>query len=75
MQLKQLKIGRAAKIVSLAKGLSCYRKRLIAMGLIPGTELTITRIAPLGDPIEVSVRGFMLTLRKEEAGILNIEAL
>ncbi|MBA3660797.1 MAG: ferrous iron transport protein A [Gammaproteobacteria bacterium] len=75
MQLKQLKVGSKAIITSLAKGCSCYRKRLIAMGLIPGTEITLTRIAPLGDPIEVKVRGFMLTLRKDEAGIVNIEAL
>jgi len=49
-----------------------YRQRLIAMGLIPGTEFTVSRMAPLGDPIEILVRGFALSLRKHEASILQI---
>jgi ferrous iron transport protein A len=42
-------------------------KRLMMMGLIPGTSFTVVRVAPLGDPIEIKVRGFNLSLRREEA--------
>lgn len=75
MQVIELKRGQTVKVVSLGKGESTYRKRLIAMGLIPGTAFTVLRIAPLGDPIEIQVRGFALSLRKEEANILHIEEI
>jgi ferrous iron transport protein A len=75
MQFRDLKVGHTARIISLAKGALAYRKRLIAMGLIPGTEFTVSRMAPFGDPIEILVRGFALSLRKEEANILQIEAV
>ena len=73
MQLKDLKIGSKARIVALTAGEKTYRHRLISMGLLPGTELTVLRAAPLGDPIEISVRGFALSLRKQEANILQLE--
>ncbi len=50
-----------------------YKKKLLAMGLTPGTEFTVTRVAPLGDPIEILVRGFKLSLRKDEAAALIVE--
>ena len=52
-----------------------YKRKLLAMGLTPGTEFTVTRVAPLGDPVEILVRGFKLSLRKDEAAALVIEAL
>ncbi len=52
-----------------------YKKKLLAMGLTPGTEFTVTRVAPLGDPVEILVRGFKLSLRKDEAAALVIEKL
>lgn len=73
MQLKNIKIGTKARIIGLHAGEKVYRHKLISMGLIPGTELTVTRIAPLGDPIEILVRGFALSLRKNEASILQLE--
>lgn len=73
MQLKDMKIGNKARIVRLSSGEKGYRHRLICMGLIPGTELTVSRIAPLGDPVEIQVRGFALSLRKGEASILQLE--
>jgi ferrous iron transport protein A len=73
MQLKDMKIGDKARIVRLGEGDKSYRQCLVSMGLIPGTELTVTRIAPLGDPVEVLVRGFALVLRKNEAAILQLE--
>lgn len=73
MQLSQMKVGEKGRIVGLQAGEKVYRHRLISMGLIPGTEFTVKRIAPLGDPVEITVRGFELSLRKMEASILQIE--
>lgn len=71
--LSDMKVGSIGRIVGLAAGEKVYRQRLISMGLIPGTEFIVSRIAPLGDPIEIIVRGFSLSLRKNEARILKIE--
>lgn len=73
MLLNQLKTGHKGRIISIQSGQSLYRNRLISMGLLPGTEFVVTRIAPLGDPVEITVRGFSLSLRKHEASILRIE--
>ena len=73
MRVSELKVGAKARIIALGPNPPVYRKRLIAMGLIPGTEFTLLRMAPLGDPIEIKVRGFALSLRKHEASILHIE--
>lgn len=73
MQVSELKIGQKVRVISLLKaGDKAYRQRLIAMGLIPGTEFSVSRMAPFGDPIEIQVRGFALSLRKAEANILQI---
>ena len=52
-----------------------YRKKLLSMGLTPGTEFTLQRTAPLGDPVEIIFRGFSLSLRKQEAAGLWVEKL
>ncbi|MGC9503121.1 FeoA family protein [Baaleninema sp.] len=71
--LRDLKIGSTGRVLSYDCPRRGYRKRLLAMGLTPGTEFTITRYAPLGDPIEIKVRGFSLTLRKDDADALVVE--
>jgi Fe2+ transport system protein FeoA len=73
MQLAEMKIGFKGRILAINAGEKIYRQRLIAMGLVPGTEFLVSRIAPLGDPVEITVRGYALSLRKHEAGILVIE--
>ena len=73
MRISELKVGEKAKIVAIEARHTPYRQRLIAMGLLPGTPFTVTRIAPLGDPIEIQVRGCMLSLRKSEANILQVQ--
>lgn len=73
--MNSLKIGQKARILTLKGGDKAYRQRLMAMGLLPGTEFVVTRIAPLGDPIEILVRGSLLSLRKNEASILSVEPL
>lgn len=75
MQFRELKVGQVARVVALKSGDKLYRQRLIAMGLLPGTEFTVSRMAPFGDPIEILVRGIALSLRKEEANILQIEPI
>lgn len=75
MQVSELKVGHRARILSFGAADMAYRKRLIAMGLLPGTEFTVIQMAPLGDPIEIKVRGFALSLRKNEANILKIVKL
>ena len=73
MKITDLSIGNKAKIIGFNQGAAAYRHKLISMGLIAGTEFNLTRIAPLGDPIQISVRGFSLVLRKKEAELLLIE--
>ncbi|MGR9045337.1 MAG: FeoA family protein [Gammaproteobacteria bacterium] len=75
LTLKSLKTGDSGRIIGFEKSAKAYRKRLLAMGLTPGTEFKVTRYAPMGDPIEIKLRGFSLTLRKDEASILLIEKL
>lgn len=71
--LNDLSPGERVKIIGFYKDQPSYRNRLLAMGLTIGTEFTLVRVAPLGDPIEISVRGFSLILRKNEAKILKLE--
>ncbi len=73
MQLCEMKVGHTGRIIKIQAGDSVYRHRLISMGLLPGTVFIVSRIAPLGDPVEITVRGFALSLRKHEASILQIE--
>jgi ferrous iron transport protein A len=75
MRLKEMKVGGRGRIVGIHQGEKVYRQRLLSMGLIPGTEFTVSRIAPLGDPVEIMVRGFALSLRKGEANIIDIQGL
>lgn len=74
-QVQDLKPGDSARVVGFAAGDRDYRQRLLAMGLTPGAAFTVTRVAPLGDPVEVAVRGFKLTLRRGEAAILKVERI
>jgi len=69
-KLKDLKIGEKAIIIGYEKKGEKYRQKLLSMGLTKNTEIVLLKYAPLGDPVELSVRGFKLSLRKEEADIL-----
>ena len=75
LSLKNLSVGDSGRVIGFEQSGKAYRKRLLAMGLTPGTEISITRFAPMGDPVEIKLRGFSLTLRKDEAAILLIEKL
>lgn len=67
VSLDNLGVGEQGRITGLT-GESDVRRRLMEMGLTPGTMLRVVRFAPLGDPIDVEVRGYHLSLRKHEAG-------
>ena len=70
--LSEFAIGESGVIVCV-KGEGKVRRRLFDMGLTPGAELTMRKKAPLGDPIEITVRGYELTLRKIEAACVEVE--
>lgn len=71
-RLKDLKPGESGEIVAYDGKDPVYRNKLLAMGLTKGTEVKLIKVAPLGDPVEVAVRGYNLSLRKAEADILRI---
>lgn len=70
--LKQAKIGDTVKVVKL-HGEGAIKRRIMDMGITRGTEIYIRKVAPLGDPIEVTVRGYELSLRKADADMIEIE--
>lgn len=72
MTLDKLKIGSEAVITKVG-GEGSLRLRLLDMGLIPKTRVKMVKIAPMGDPVEIRVRGYELTLRKEDAGFIEIK--
>ncbi|PWV63194.1 FeoA family protein [Plasticicumulans acidivorans] len=74
-RLKDLSIGDRGRVTGFDKGATPYRKKLLSMGLTPGVEFELTRYAPMGDPVEIRVRGFALTLRQEEAQGLQVERI
>ena len=75
MQIKDLRVGDRARVTGFTVAGGAYRRKLLAMGLTPGTELAVTRVAPLGDPMELRVRGFSVSLRRDEAEVLSVEKL
>ena len=71
--LQDLAVGESGTVSGYVKGPSVYREKLLAMGLTKGTSFIVERIAPTGDPVEIHVRGFALSLRKDEASVLLVE--
>ena len=70
--LNQVKIGDTAKVVRL-HGEGAIKRRIMDMGITKGVEVYVRKVAPLGDPIEVNVRGYELSLRKADAEMIEIE--
>jgi Fe2+ transport system protein FeoA len=72
--LSELSPGSRVKVVRIgAKG--SVRRRILDMGVVPGVEITVKGVAPLGDPIEVFIRGYHLSLRKKEAADIFVEVI
>lgn len=74
MTLNELEIGQKGKILAV-NGEGALRRRLLDMGLTPRTEVMIRKIAPMGDPIEIHLRGYELTLRIHDAKKIEVEVL
>jgi fe2+ transport system protein A len=70
--LKEAKIGETVKVVKL-HGEGAVKRRIMDMGITKGIEVYIRKVAPLGDPIEVTVRGYELSLRKADAEMIEVE--
>ena len=75
MKLKDMTVGSSAKIIGYSNSDRHYRQKLLRMGLVKGEVFSITRRAPMGDPIEIKLSGFSLTLRKNEADALIVEVV
>lgn len=74
ISLNTLKEGARGRIVRFAEGSRAYRAKLLSMGVTPGTEFSVVRYAPLGDPIELEIRGYRLSLRRAESEVVLVEA-
>ena len=70
--LKEAKVGETVKIVKL-HGEGAVKRRIMDMGLTKNTEVYVRKVAPLGDPVEVTVRGYELSLRKADADMIEVE--
>jgi len=70
--LADISVGARGIVLGFNGGTNRYRQKLLAMGLIKGTEFVVARMAPLGDPVEIRVRDFNLSLRQEEARALRV---
>lgn len=75
VRLRELSVGTMARVTGIRDTHRSYRSKLLSMGLTRGTPLVVERIAPLGDPVHVTVRGFGLSLRGDEADALVLEHL
>lgn len=72
MTIAELKIGQSGTI-SAVGGEGALRLRFLDMGLIPGTKVTLQKVAPMGDPIQIHLRGYELTIRLEDAGKIALK--
>ena len=71
--LREAKIGETVKVVKM-HGEGAIKRRIMDMGITKGTEVYVRKVAPLGDPVEVTVRGYELSLRKADAEMIEIQA-
>ena len=71
--LREAKIGETVKVVKL-HGEGAIKRRIMDMGITKGTEVYVRKVAPLGDPVEVTVRGYELSLRKADAEMIEVQA-
>lgn len=69
--LKEVKIGETASVVKI-HGEGAVRRRIMDMGITKGVEIFVRKVAPLGDPIEVTVRGYELSIRKADAAMIEV---
>lgn len=75
MKIEQMCVGQSARVAGFGEGDRAYRQKLIQMGMARGATFSLVRKAPLGDPVEVNCGGVLLTLRRGESGIVDVEVL
>ena len=75
MTMADLKAGELAEITGYTLGNASYRAKLLALGLTHGVQLKNINVAPLGDPFEIAVRGYHLSLRRDEVGVIKVRRL
>ncbi|MGI5855851.1 MAG: FeoA family protein [Candidatus Merdivicinus sp.] len=71
--LRQVKIGDSVKVVKL-HGEGAVKRRIMDMGITKGVDVHVRKVAPLGDPIEVTIRGYELSIRKADADMIEVES-
>ena len=70
--LKEVPVGKSVSVVKM-HGTGAVKRRIMDMGITKGTEVYVRKVAPLGDPVEVTVRGYELSLRKEDAKMIEVQ--
>ncbi len=74
MTLKDAQVGSTVKVVKIY-GEGAYKRRIMDMGITKGSEIFIRKVAPLGDPVEVTIRGYELSLRKADAECVDVQTV
>lgn len=72
MTLKDINVGKTAKVKKV-QGEGAIRRRIMDMGITKGVEIYVRKVAPLGDPVEIMVRGYELSIRKADAEMIEVE--
>ena len=75
MTLAELMRGDMAEILGYSMGNAHYRAKLLALGLTRGVQIKVVGVAPLGDPFEIAVRGYHLSLRRDEVGVIKVKKI
>ena len=75
IHLKEMKAGETGEITGFNEGDPDYRRKLLSLGFTKGAKFRVIRVAPLGDPVEIEIRGFQLSLRKDEANIIKVRRI
>ncbi len=75
ISLDKIQLNTACKVIEIQTQNSAVRRRILDMGITPGVEIVITKIAPLGDPIEIKLRGYTLSFRKADAKDIIVEVI
>ena len=73
--LADIAVGKTGSVLGFNKDTNVYRQKLLAMGFIKGTTFRVVRVAPMGDPVEIRVRDFSISLRREEARALRVKEI
>ncbi|MCI8334112.1 MAG: ferrous iron transport protein A [Lachnospiraceae bacterium] len=71
MTLREMKPGQSGKVISIGES-GPLKRRIMDMGITPGVEVKVVKMAPLGDPVEIRIRGYELSLRREEAARIEV---